>query len=131
MRQRRPAIVQLEIRMHIPNFINSGIDYDPGFSVLFEGSGTEGGNGGGCGAASNEYSVINDWVFWESVSAFIVAVIIILVVVLFVSTPKGFEIVRGRKTVRAMRRTLRKHTSSGEFHLTNGSLTPEELIPTL
>ena len=61
MRQRRPAIVQLEIRMHIPNFINSGIDYDPGFSVLFEGSGTEGGNGGGCGAASNEVEIILPW----------------------------------------------------------------------
>lgn len=106
--------------MHIPNFINSGIDYDPGFSVLFEGSGSSGGGSGRCGEGSDDYTVTKDGIFWASVSCAILACIIVLFVVILGSTNKGFELIRGRKTVQTMRRSLRNSRgSSGEFSRSN------------
>lgn len=110
VRERRPAVIQLEIRMHIDNFINSGIDYDPGFTVLFEGSGREDGGGtGACGEfQEDEYSVLTDWIFWASVSSAVGMCLICLVLLVIGSTNKGFEFFRGRKTVTTMRRSLKQ-----------------------
>lgn len=87
----------VEIRIILDNFINSSVDYDPEISVLFDG----GGNGGNS-CNSDEYDVVGDYIFWASLSCFIFAICVILLVLLIASTPFGRKLYSGRETVDAV-----------------------------
>merc|ERR1712137_383196 len=58
------TIEMMEIRIHLDNFSNSALDYDPEIFVLFDGGSR---SGSGCG--SDAYELKKDVVFWLSVSA--------------------------------------------------------------
>lgn len=91
--------------MHFQNFINSGLDYDPEISVLFDGGGS-GGGGGNC--SSDDYSIVQDYVFWASLGCAIGALCCICLILTWGSTRRGQICIRGRKSATSALRDLRK-----------------------
>ena len=103
----QPFISMLELRIHLNSFINSAIDYDPEISILFDG-GSQGGSG--CGS-SDEYNVVSDYVFWLSISTFIVVCCIVSVIICIGSTDKGRQIISGRQNMKLMMKEVERRST--------------------
>ena len=97
----------IEIRIHMDNFINSALDYDPEISVLFDGGGS---GGGGCD--SDDYSVVSDWVFWASLGCAVGALCLVCLVLFVGSTDCGLRRIRGRDNMKSVMRQVRRRTDS-------------------
>ena len=96
----------IEVRIHFANFINSALDYDPEMTVLFGSS-----NGGSGNCDSSEYELVRDYIFWTSLSCFVLAILILSLIVCIGSTTKGREILTGREGLGKALRKLEKKTN--------------------
>eukprot|EP00012_Vannella_robusta_P013450 CAMPEP_0206197728 /NCGR_PEP_ID=MMETSP0166-20121206/9221_1 /ASSEMBLY_ACC=CAM_ASM_000260 /TAXON_ID=95228 /ORGANISM="Vannella robusta, Strain DIVA3 518/3/11/1/6" /LENGTH=169 /DNA_ID=CAMNT_0053615459 /DNA_START=117 /DNA_END=623 /DNA_ORIENTATION=+ len=79
-------------RVTIPYFVGN-LFFDPEISVLLQ----SGGRGGDC--SSNGYNILEDPIYWLSVSFVILALCILLLIMGFASTSKGRKLFTGRDSL--------------------------------
>ena len=96
-----PTIKVLELRLQWDNFFLRSLDYDPEMSVLFGGTG---GSSGNCD--SDDYDILQDYIFWSSLSCVILALCCILLILLFTSTDIGYKLVTRRDSTSKMMERL-------------------------
>ena len=114
------TISQMEVRLHIANFINSALNHDPEISVLFNG------RDGESECSSDSYEIEKDVVFWLSVSAAILAICLICIIVSLASTNIGRYLVTGRKSKASVKRNLGDQWAQDRISVTSGSSTSTE-----
>ena len=96
-----PTIRMIEVQIKWDNFFLRSLDYDPEMSVLFNGAGRSYGN-----CDSDDYDILQDYIFWSSLSCGILALCCILLILLFTSTDIGYKLVTRRDSTSKMMERL-------------------------
>jgi len=76
-------------------------------SVLFGGTG---GSSGNCD--SDDYDILQDYIFWSSLSCVILALCCILLILLFSSTTIGSRVIRGRDNTDSVIKRLERRSKA-------------------